>query len=191
MAKPVAEAEKGGGRGAGEAQRLGEGQIEELDAVAHRARHVEGGAGQRAVGRRAAPVRNPDRLPGEAEAGVRTADRRHRIGHQHRRSGAAQCQAQHCRGDMRTIDDQPIKCALLFECRRDRPPFARGERAHRVEQMGEAGQPRGDRGAGLLIARHRMAERDANPGAREAGDKAARHTFGGQRHQSRAAAPPG
>jgi len=63
MAEPSGDAEKGGRRGAGEAQRIGQRHVEEVDAVAHGARHIEGGTGEGSVRGRASPVLNPDRLP--------------------------------------------------------------------------------------------------------------------------------
>ena len=150
--------------------------------------HVERRAGEHAVGGRDAAVTQDDVLAAEPECASGTADRRHRVGDEHRVAHAAQRQTQHRRRDMLAIDDQPIERARLFERRRDRSGIARRERPHRVEQMGEAGQPLGEGRAGLFIGRHRMAERDPHPCPRQRRDKARRHAFRRQRHHRRAAA---
>ena len=88
---------------------------------------------------------------------------------------------------MLAIDNQPVKGAPVFERRRDRPRIARRHRPHRVEQMGEAGQPVRQRRTRLIVARHRMAERDPDASLHQTFDKAGGHPFGRQRHQRHAA----
>ena len=57
----------------------------------------------------------------------------------------------------------PKPYARLFERNRNRPRLAARQRPHRIEQMGEAGEPLRHRSAGLRIGGHRMAERNPRP----------------------------
>ena len=119
------EPEKSGRGGRRQPQRLGQTDAEQAHAVAHRARHVERRAGEHAVFGRNAAVAHGDVLAAQPERAPGAADRRHRVGDEHRVAQAAQRQAQHRRRDMLAVDDQPVERIRVFERRRDRPGVAR------------------------------------------------------------------
>jgi hypothetical protein len=168
-------------RGRRQAQRLGQGQAKYLDAIAHRARHIEHRPGQPAFGGLEPAFVPPDWSALQAKIAARPADRRHRVGHQHRPAEPAQRQAQHRRRDMRTVHDQPVPGVGRLQRGRDRPRLSRGQRRHRIEQMREAGKSFGERRTRLIVACRRMAERDTNTGRRQRADKAGRHPLGCER----------
>ena len=79
--------------GRGIAQRAGQRHTKIAHRVAHRGCHVERGAGECAVGARAAPIAHGHLLAVEHEALPASADRWHGVGHQHRAGRAAQRKA--------------------------------------------------------------------------------------------------
>ena len=126
-------------------------------------------------------VAHDDLFAVELERRRPPADRRHRVGHQHRSGLTAQREAEHGRRDMLAVDDHAEPGAGRFESGGDRPGLAQLQRSHRIEEMREARDPLRQRGAGLCIGRHGVAEADANTGLGEPRGKSRRHLLGRQR----------
>ena len=132
-----------------------------------------------------APVPQLDRLAVQFEPVLFSADRRHGVGHEHRTAGAFEREPQHRRMDMEAVDDQSVPAPRRFERGGDRAGLPGGERAHRVEEMREAGEAIRERLPRLLVGRHGMAERDQDPRLGKPANEAFRHAFGRERHEGR------
>ena len=87
---------------------------------------------------------------------------------------------------MRAVHDHAEPRIGRFQRRRDRAGLAARQRAHRVEEMREAGEPLGHGGARLGVGRHRMTEADPDAGARQLADEPFRRPLGRERDHGRA-----
>ena len=159
--------------------------------VAHRGRHVEIGAGERAgaFSTRELSAGAQDALALEGEFGELAAHGRHGIGHQHHPLGplGGDGDLEAGGGDMVEIDDQSAPARPILQRGAHRPGIAAGQRRHGVVEMGEAGEPQREGLADRLVVRCRMAGGDNDSGLHEAADVVGRDLLRRQGHER----PPG
>ncbi|GMA75536.1 hypothetical protein GCM10025880_19530 [Methylorubrum aminovorans] len=161
--------------------------------VTHGLGHGDRRARQGAVLAGEAVAGSDDAAPEQGEGRVRAgvADGRHGIAHQHQPLAPLEAQGQPklVAADMVAVGDDPGKRRLFREGDAHRAGLARADLGHRVEQMGEAGEPlrhrRPDRGTRI----RRMPGADPCAAGDEVCHRAGRHPLGRQRHQGKAARP--
>ena len=175
------------GRGRRHAQGLLQRDAHQMHGIAHGRGHVQRGAGEPAVLRRAAPVPDLDPLRAEGEARHRGADRRHRVGHQEqparpRLVGEPQARRMH----VVAIDDDAAG-GIRGQRGAHGAGLACAQLRHGVEQVGEAADPGGEPGADFRTAAIGMA-REHDGLARQGFDRRGGHAFRRQGEQ-RPAAP--
>src|SRR5258708_6321179 len=112
-------------------------QTEEVDAIANRARHVERRTRERAVLVHASAVRDRDATAGQKERILVRADGRHRVGDEHAAIGTlgAQCDLQHGRMHVHSIDDEAAPALGVVQRGPDGAGLAMSERRHPVEEV--------------------------------------------------------
>ncbi len=126
-------------------------------------------------------------LAEQGEFGGVAADRRHRIGDEHRAVQPTRGDRHlECRRmDVEPVDDQPEMARPILQRGADHAGLAAAELGHRVEQVGEARQPLGQRGAGLVVIGHAVAARDEDALRAKLPDRAGRRQFGRERNEPR------